>query len=72
MEWFSDYFAARFKAFFGAFVVAFVPTLITAFETSFSIDIPGTWETGIQNWILALLAGLTINYVANKPAPPKA
>jgi hypothetical protein len=72
MDWFSDFVAARFKAFFAALVVGFTPAVIKAFETSFGVDIPGSWEANFQTWLLALFAGLTVNYVSNKPAPPKA
>jgi uncharacterized metal-binding protein len=70
MDWFSDFFSARLKAFFAAFVVGFVPVIVKAFETGFGVDIPGTWEANLQTWLLALFAGLTVNYTSN--VPPKA
>ena len=72
MDWFSDFIAARFKAFFATLVVGFVPQLIIAVEQATGFDIPGKWEADITNWLLAIFAGLAVNYTVNKPAAPKA
>jgi hypothetical protein len=65
MDWFSTFFAERFKAFFAAAAVALIPALIKAFETTMNIDVPGAWESNIQQWFLALITGVVVNYTSN-------
>jgi hypothetical protein len=65
MDWFSTFFAERFKAFFAAASVALIPALIKAFEATFNIDVPGAWESNIQQWFLALITGVVVNYTSN-------
>ena len=65
MEKFSEFFAERLKAFFATLIVGMLPQLISAVEKATGFDIPGQWETSFTTWVLAILAGIGVNYTVN-------
>lgn len=64
-EIFSKFLAKRFKAAAAVLIVGLLPVAIKAIEAGVGIDIPGDWEIEAQNWVIAFLAGIGVNYAEN-------
>lgn len=67
-ETISKFIAFRLKAAAAVLIVGLFPVFIQAAEAATGFDIPGKWETEWNQWILAWLAGLGVNYADNVKA----
>lgn len=67
-ETLSKFVARRLKAATAVLVVGLLPVLIKAIEAGTGFDIPGAWEQNWNDWVLAFLAGLGVNYAENQNA----
>lgn len=63
-----DWFLQRAKAFAGAFAAGTVTVAIKSFETSFGFDVPSDIEAWIIGGVTAVITGLVVHQVPNKPA----
>jgi hypothetical protein len=61
----SEFIAKRFKAAAAVLIVGLLPVIVKAIEAGTGFDIPGAWEQSWNDWVLALLAGIGVNYTDN-------
>lgn len=62
---FSIGIAKRLKVAAAVLVVGMVPVVIKALESATGFDIPGVWEQSWNDWVIAILAGVGVNYTDN-------
>lgn len=63
-----DWFLQRAKAFAGAFAAGAITVAIKSFETSFGFDVPSELEAWLIAGVTAIVTGVVVHQVPNKPA----
>jgi hypothetical protein len=65
MELLTKSLASRFKVVAAVFLVGMVPVIVKSIEVGTGFDIPGGWESSASDWVVAILAGVGVNYAEN-------